>query len=992
MSLEAGGYADKLGNRYESNWIAYLLLELLEEKALSVTIEPIGSDEVGVDVVVERDNGRVEHHQCKASNSHDEYWSFAKLNAARVFEKALYQLKRGTDEFRLISPISSKSLSDLCISARNSNGNAEDFIKFQVNVSERRKKDFADFCKYSGIDTSNSQGLNDAFELLQRLNIVQYCDGLKALEELEQKANALYMGDPSKLVLFLKYYGVEQNCLRQKTTLSQLLKDIESAGFEKRLVPEDNRVAPVIERLSTNFIDSIEPYLIANQLISRPEAQEIVDATEQSGVVLIKAEAGMGKSATLLEIHNLIRANGAVSLPIRLDRNRPEKNADSFGVALGFTYSPIYCLQKIAPNQKCFVILDQLDAVRWTASHSNNALEVCKELVRQALNLRKGSMDISIILACRDFEIDEDLALRAWVDSLSEDITTLSLGKLSSELVAEKVKPYEVFDSLPIEKQNVLTIPLWLGIYLSIADEALGVGADDVNLVLDEMLQVMDSESRLSVPEICISVSANKAKDALISVGVLTKSAGQISFRHQALFDYKLGKKLFDAALISDAELLHQLGEKSKQTLTKREHLKYALNMLLAHSQSSFCSAALVILESSNVRFHMKYLVFNTLRELDSLKNASKALINRVFDNHDLKQNFIAISCHGRSVFVNYLSNTQMIKAWLNSDDEVEIDRAIWLLTSIAEASPDTVLQELEPFIGQSAEWNRRVHRALCWNMEDDSDAMFEVRKRLLGDDSIAPFINWSGLAKKNPNRVIELVGLLLHYYREDIAAPYLTIPRNSKGFAHRDKWSESDMNSISEANSVEPKRALSKLLGIIHEFSKDGDEATRNWLGRNSLALSDTVSGLTRGVRSLIQKAAQNLASESPSSLISVIEPFLAQDTHLVNHLNAKILLNLPIEYADFVIEWMLGSPKSRFSCGNNNIEPRWRLAAKLVERFSAHCTSSNLKGLENSILRQQSFCDIESVKWKLEARRRGWFPSFWGEAQHFILPKLPV
>ena len=100
MSLEAGGYADKLGNRYEANWIAYLLLELLEEKAQSITIEPIGDDEVGVDVTVERVDGRIEHHQCKVSNSNDEFWSFARLKSAGILEKSLYQLRRGTNEFR----------------------------------------------------------------------------------------------------------------------------------------------------------------------------------------------------------------------------------------------------------------------------------------------------------------------------------------------------------------------------------------------------------------------------------------------------------------------------------------------------------------------------------------------------------------------------------------------------------------------------------------------------------------------------------------------------------------------------------------------------------------------------------------------------------------------------------------------------------------------------------------------------------------------------
>ncbi|WP_289846718.1 hypothetical protein [Acinetobacter baumannii] len=32
MSLEPGGLAEKIGNRYESSWVAFQLLRLLDEK------------------------------------------------------------------------------------------------------------------------------------------------------------------------------------------------------------------------------------------------------------------------------------------------------------------------------------------------------------------------------------------------------------------------------------------------------------------------------------------------------------------------------------------------------------------------------------------------------------------------------------------------------------------------------------------------------------------------------------------------------------------------------------------------------------------------------------------------------------------------------------------------------------------------------------------------------------------------------------------------
>lgn len=1018
MALEAGGYADKLGNRYEASWVAYLLLELLEEKASSVVIEPLGDDEVGVDVTVERDGKRTEYHQCKVGNSIDEIWTISKLKSAGILSKALFQLRRGSDEFRLISPLSSKNLSDLCLSACNSNGNAHDFLKLQVNQSKSRKKLFDDFCMCCDINSSVEHGLNEAFDLLRRLKIDQYCEDLRSIDELEQKASVLYMGKASKLVRFLKHYGEEQNRLRKKITLPILLKDIANNGFDRRLAPEDHRVAPIIERMADSFVESIKPFLISNKIIPRPETQEVLNALDDAGIVLIKAEAGMGKSAALLEIHNEIQSRGGVSIPIRLDRNKPESNADYFGKGLGFPYSPIYCLAKFAPHQKCVVLLDQLDAVRWTASHSNNALDVFKELVKQVLRLRED-VDISIILACRDFEIDEDPALRAWVTSLSDDTKIIKLGKLDSKYVAEMVNQYEPFSTLAIEKQDVLKIPLWLSIYLEIAVrdqcppvfssklklvrhfwinkhkelDILGINGADATSFLDGMVETMEHESVLSISEISIPINDNKIMEALISVGVLTKSSNRLSFRHQALYDFKLGQQLFEAACISESNVLSQLGTKAQQTLAKREHLKYGLNMLLAHSEKMFSKVALAILESPDIRFHMKYLVLNSLKDIDSLSMSSKLLFERILTNNKLEASFIRVSCEGKILFINYLIKIGKINEWLTGGNSKKIERVFELLFSISKTSPDIVLQVLEPFIDKSAEWDTRIYSALCWDMIDDSDAMFELRKRLILENDIAPFIRWRDLSEKYPNRVIELMVLIISFYRDGISATYLSNAGNKNKFPYNGIWTKEDINLLSGTSSLANKFTLSTLLSIVDVSSQDSDKAAKNWIEKSDLDSQDypdTLEVLIGGVTLLILNVSKKIALENPQILISTIEPFLRKTSKVMDYLNANMLLYLPISFADFVIDWILDSTKGRLSCGNTNIEPKWRLPAKLVETFSPHCSSDNFERLEKSILRQQAYYDIESIKWKLKARRDGYFLSYWGAPQYFILPKL--
>ena len=66
MAFETGGMSEKLGNRYESRWVAKQLLRLLNEEIKSVTVELIGPDERGVDLLVVDKDGVRQLQQCKA--------------------------------------------------------------------------------------------------------------------------------------------------------------------------------------------------------------------------------------------------------------------------------------------------------------------------------------------------------------------------------------------------------------------------------------------------------------------------------------------------------------------------------------------------------------------------------------------------------------------------------------------------------------------------------------------------------------------------------------------------------------------------------------------------------------------------------------------------------------------------------------------------------------------------------------------------------------
>lgn len=51
MAFERGGRTDKFGNRYEDRYVVNRMIALLREQISSITIEPVGEDESGVDLL-----------------------------------------------------------------------------------------------------------------------------------------------------------------------------------------------------------------------------------------------------------------------------------------------------------------------------------------------------------------------------------------------------------------------------------------------------------------------------------------------------------------------------------------------------------------------------------------------------------------------------------------------------------------------------------------------------------------------------------------------------------------------------------------------------------------------------------------------------------------------------------------------------------------------------------------------------------------------------
>lgn len=417
MPFEPGGRADKLGNRHEGRWVAKQLLRLVKEDIRYVTIESVGDDEKGVDLWIGLNNWQSQAQQCKARNTSKEYWNINDLRDREILANMRFQLDRNLSaDFVFVSGVPVKMLGDICDSARNSSGDSEEFYLKQIKgVGHERNLAYQQFCRALKLDPKEQDSRAIAFDYLLRIRVELYPDDDNSWNDLLTMAGFLLTGQPETTVATLLTYAESHERLGNPINPDELRRYLESQNIHLKELAYDSRISPAIKRLQEEFDESICPYLINQDVINRSETDECLNALKTNGLVIIHGMAGVGKSGVLFESTRKLQDRNMIWLPIRLDRRIPKNTAAEFGESIGLPDSPVHSLSALAGTRHCVLILDQLDAIRWTSMHSANALDVCKEMVRQVSSFRRDNRNISIVISCRTFDLENDPEIRYWL-------------------------------------------------------------------------------------------------------------------------------------------------------------------------------------------------------------------------------------------------------------------------------------------------------------------------------------------------------------------------------------------------------------------------------------------------------------------------------------------------------------------------------------------------------------------------------------------------
>ncbi|MBI5035278.1 MAG: hypothetical protein HZB51_32525 [Chloroflexi bacterium] len=162
MSLP-GGAADKIGNRYEMRWTLLCIIEIMNERADSIRLEPPGTEGEGVEFCLRKGAIR-EYHQVKRQNSASGRWTLTDLAGEGVLKTFLDKLNDPGAWCVFVSADSAFELKDLSQRSRDAsswNEFEKEFLKDNTHSTT--------FSKLRNHWAGHSR--ENVFELLKRLRI-----------------------------------------------------------------------------------------------------------------------------------------------------------------------------------------------------------------------------------------------------------------------------------------------------------------------------------------------------------------------------------------------------------------------------------------------------------------------------------------------------------------------------------------------------------------------------------------------------------------------------------------------------------------------------------------------------------------------------------------------------------------------------------------------------------------------------------------------------
>lgn len=1004
VSRESGGRADKLGNRYEDYWAVELLLRLVDEKLEYLIIEPLGKDEEGTDILTLEKSGNKVFYQCKGSNTYKDKWTLADLNSSGILKNAFKQISRGEiNYFKLVSSVGSVDLNELHDRSKDGSDSLEEYkerigIGSQKSPSQRIKDNFCKVTKYLELDISKDEDILRMQNFLSRFEVILYPDNSHTKMQLLDKINLMFSNNSAEAVRNdLKSFAIEEDYLGTPIYYKDIIHYLEMNSVKLSFLEKDKTINPKINEINRKYIDSIR--LIDDNFISRIELTDNIKRNIlKNDITVIHGKAGVGKSGVLLSVLNGFECSRIPTLSIRLDKDMPENNLRKFGKNIGLPNSPVACLDSISYGQESVLVIDQLDALRWTNEASKNAVDICRELIRQT-NLVNESRDrkIHLVFACRTVDYQQDPGIKSlFLDENRQRIDTgYEIGQID-ELLLEKIVGTEQFLSMTAKQKNFLrtlsNLYIWKQLDVSNQTNQLDTTMELINTwwnqlekrakqnsievaeliaLKERIVSEMSSTQNLEIIDLKLGTYSRESLLFMESEGLININKHKISFVHQSFLDnYMVQQMIIDYHDGSKVEAI--IGERDTQTPIKRFRFQLFLTYLLENDINDFLNLINEILNSDSIRFYYKYIYLEVFSQINEITEDVVTAINILNSIYKLEEHIWQIVYYNQPVFLDYLMNN----GYLASKIKEKPNRVGNLLASLDSKKSYKISDFLKEQLFKDEETDMILSKSFPHNLVDDSEELFLIRLRLYNKypQLIHDYYLFDEILEDSPKKFLFFLDCLLQNKIKSAHSNMLEIVSNLNiELFLNDKLQIADIYDLLFKHV--PKD--SEMPYIAYSDWEGFSQYNSNVFQRSCVAL-------------LIKASKYILEHDMPLYLQKMNE---ARDCTVANEIILASVTSLGVEYSDNVITWLIQDNfKHAIDETSTNIDELY-YAKRIVEKYTKHCSFEVLSMFEEKLYYRKS----ERIKWYLERKidedknyGLSQYRSFFGELQYCLIPYI--
>lgn len=978
-----GGPTDKLGNRYEGWWTVFCMVEVMQEKADSIRLEPPGID--GIEFWLHR-NGRFEYHQVKRQNSKLGRWPLSALeskNPKIEVLSAFWEYLKNPQVSCVF--ISSQDANELSILAERANGAAswQEFDQ-QFLKAQQKRTDFQKLCQSWG-----NCRQEQAFEALKRIEVKPFGEK-PLLTTVESLLALLVEADPVTIRIELADFAANE-IHHQLTTHDIWHYLLEKRGYRRREWGKDPHVLAAVDKANERYLSRLHKEAIAGKVIPRDEVDTIVarlTSSDDKPGVLVVGEAGVGKSGVILQAVEALRKKGIPLIAFRVDRLDPTDSPDRVGEQLEkLPGSPAHVLANIAQGSDCVLVIDQLDAVSKASGRNPEFFECVDRIIDQA----KAYPQMRLLLACRKFDLDYDYRFKRLTgeNGIAE---TLTINRLSHEKVREVVADLGLEARLLNNNQlKLLSIPLHLRLLAEVAggskpnvlnfrtpkdlyDKFWDDKKDSIRArgnseqwtdVIYTLCDYMSKKQRLSAPKARVD-GYGKTAELMASEHILVSDGQQYSFFHEGFFDYAFARRFAG----KEEELLNFLGSGEQQHLFRRAQVRQILVYERDADRDRYLTDLEALITSPNVRFHIKKVVFALLAALDNPTQEEWEIIAPLIGNQDdpITQQVwqtLRSSVH----WFQLLNSLGLIEQWLRNESEERIEQTVTLLSIMQRQKPARVAELVEPFIGVSEAWRDRLNYLIQRAEIVTERRFFDFFLRLIHAgilDQPRRIINsnhdfWRqiySLRQQRPDWACEAISCYLNRYLNlSLAAGQPNVfDRNSGTLPHSQFDEQIVMASARQAPRAFVKHLFPFMLRVMELTSiRENNPPWHDsvWYSRHYGKGYDINHALLSGM----EEALSDLAANHPEDFSILAEQQLrSSNFETIQFLLIRAYTANGERFADEAIDYLCEKPvrlQTGYLAGNGNTQaaPYWA-TRQLIEATTPHCTEEKLLQLQAIIL----------------------------------------